>query len=106
MPATPKTFYQGALSGTGVDVLYTAGAGVQGLIRSLRLINTSAGSLTVSLWNGAADDAHALLDGVALAAGEWADFDGVLVIEPTISLRAEASGAGVTLSAHGAEVTA
>lgn len=71
--------------------VYTVPAATQAIIKHIVITNNTGSTVTISVWIGTADDTHIILPGVDLAAGEWCEFDGSIVMEAAETLKANAS---------------
>lgn len=86
---------------SGTSTLFTGTVAHVYTIKNMKIVNNSAGSISVRLGIGGVTDALLILPTVALGAGEFAEFDGILVIEGTETLQANATATGLTFTASG-----
>lgn len=106
MGETLKRLAQGQL-GTSAVALYTPAAGVTAIVRSLRLVNPTATTSWIELWDGGSTNVNAIIPRRTLYGYESAEFDGVLVLEPTVGLFGAAQVATtITYTAYGIELAA
>lgn len=110
MAVTAKRLCTGDVGAGSIGTLYTAPAGARTVIRQAALCNTTAGALTVDAYlvpsGGSATAATQALKSFSVAAGATVEPPGIVgqVIEAGGSLRAQASGAGLTCIASGSEI--
>lgn len=89
-----------------VGAIYTVPASTQTIIKHIRVVNTSGGAVTIKLWHDGTTDSNTILPAVSIAAGEWAEFDGTILMEASDTLQAEASAAtSITLTIYGLEIS-
>ncbi|CAO3372894.1 hypothetical protein [Azospirillum argentinense] len=110
MAVTARRLCTGDVGAGSIGTLYTAPASTRTVIRQVALCNTTAGALTVDVYlvpsgSGATASAQ-VLKGFSVAAGATVEPLGIVgqVIEAGGSLRAQASGAGLTCVASGSEI--
>lgn len=100
-----KRIYQGQLA-TASGVVYTVPSGTQAIIKSIRVVNTSATATTVKLWNGGSADSNVILPPTSIDAGGFAEFDGTLTLAAADTIAAQAGAAtSLTMTIHGLEVS-
>jgi hypothetical protein len=100
-----KRIYQGQLA-TASGVVYTVPSGTQAIIKSIRVVNTSATATTVKLWNGGSADSNVILPPTSIDAGGFAEFDGTLTLAAADTIAAQAGAAtSLTMTIHGLELT-
>lgn len=105
MADTYKRIYQGELS-TSSGVIYTVPSGTQAIIKSMRIVNTSASETTIKLWNGGSSNANVVLPPVTIDAGGFAEFDGTLTMTSGDTLVAQAgANTALTMTIYGLEIT-
>lgn len=89
-----KKVGQMTLSGSGTqNTLYTVPGAKEAAVKHIRLVNFSGASVNVKLWHDGTANQNLILPSVALGAGEWAEFDGSLLMETGDTLMAEANAA-------------
>lgn len=86
---------------SGTNTLFTGTAAHTYTVRSMVIVNDSAGSITVKLGVNGVADANLILPAVALLAGEFACWDGFLALSGTETIQANATASGLTFSASG-----
>ena len=105
MADTYKRIYQGQLS-TASGVVYTVPSGTQAILKSIRIVNTSANATTAKLWNGGSADSNVILPPISIDAGGFGEFDGTLTMTAGDTLVAQAgANSSITLTIYGLEVT-
>lgn len=92
-----------------VTTVYTVPASTRALLKDIDVCNTTAGALTVRVYlvpsGGGAATGNAILYDVNIATQNTLQWTGTQVLSAGDTIRAEASGAGLTLTASGAEAT-
>lgn len=86
---------------SGTSTVFTGTAAHIYTIKHIRLVNNTASAVTIRLGIGGVADANLILPSVAIGAGEWAEFDGLLVLTGTETLQANASASGITITVAG-----
>jgi hypothetical protein len=87
---------------SGTSTLFTGTAGHTYSIKHIRIINTdSANAKTIVLGIGGVAAANQILPTVTIEAGGWAEWDGLLTMEGTETLQANASATGLTITVSG-----
>ena len=115
MAETYKKLAQGQLP-TSVGQLYPCPANTTTIIRSIRLVNTDASAIhSVTLHHidsgVTPSGATNILNGVNLAAGGWAEFDGTIILEAGDELQGligasnSANATDITYTIYGLELT-
>lgn len=105
MADTYKVLYQGQLS-TASGTVYTVPSGAQAIVKSMRIVNTSASNTTVKLWQGGSGDSNVILPATTVDAGGFAEFEGTLTMAASTTLVAQAGAAtSITLTIYGLEIT-
>ena len=103
---TPTKLGQAAI-GVGVTTLYTVPASTRTFIKDLDIANTTAGILNVRVFlvpsAGAAATTNALFYDVAVAANSTLQWLGTQILNAGDTIQVQASGAGLTITASGAE---
>jgi len=96
---------QGTLTGLGTqDTLYTVPAGTETIVKEITLVNFSGSTRTVKMWHDGVANSNYILPAASITAGGWANFDGVITMDPGDTLRAEASAAAsITYTVYGLE---
>lgn len=86
----------------GAGVLFAgAGAGNVYTIKNMKIVNNTAGTITVSLGINGVTDPDLILPAVAIGPGEWAEWDGVLTLDGTDTIESVADATGLTFTASG-----
>lgn len=105
MADTYKVLYQGQLS-TASGTVYTVPSGAQTIVKSMRIVNTSASSTTVKLWQGGSADSNVILPATTVDAGGFAEFEGTLTMAASTTLAAQAgANTAITVTIYGLEIT-
>lgn len=107
---TPVKLGRGAISTTPtVDTVYTVPSLARAIVKDIELSNTTAASLTVTVYlvesGGSPGAANTLIPGMTVPANGMIQWTGSQVLNAGDSIRATASGAGITINASGAECT-
>ena len=110
MTDTPKKIFGALLTSTNVTTLYTAPAGTSGLIKSITVTNVTespAGAAsTIKIWQDGSSDSNVILPKSTLSEQELAVFNGVIVIEATGTIKAQASAGNViAITGWGVEIS-
>ena len=88
--------------------LYTApsSAGASAIVKHIRIVNMDTVPRWVKLWQGGTADVNVILPQVTIAAGGWAEFDGVLCLpaSQTLSVIGEVASK-LSVTVEGAEIT-
>jgi len=85
----------------GTSTLFTGTAAHTYTIKSMEIVNNSAGAITIKLGIGGVADANLILPTVSIDAGGKAEYDGLLVLTGTETIQAVASATGMTFTASG-----
>ena len=105
MAETYKKLYQGVLTASAATV-YTVPASTSTIIKSMRIVNTSASSATIKLFQSGTADANVILPATSIDAGGFAEFEGTLTMAAADTIAAQASAiTSITLTIYGVEVT-
>lgn len=105
MADTYKRIYQGQPS-TSSGVIYTVPSGTQTIVKSIKVVNTSASATTIKIWHGGSANSNAILPAVSIDAGGFAEFDGTITMAAADTLTAQAGAAtAITLTVYGLEIT-
>jgi len=103
---TPTKLGQAAIT-TGVTTLYTVPASTRGFVKNLDIINTSAGALTYRVFlvpsAGTAGTSNALFYDFSIDTKENIQWTGTQILNAGDTIQIQASGAGITITASGAE---
>lgn len=102
-----KKLYQGQ-PGVAAATAYTAPAtaGSSVIVKHIRAVNTTETAASVGLFHDGTAAANRILPNVPLNPGEWLEWDGTILLEPSDTLAAIASVATtVTLTIYGIEVS-
>lgn len=105
---TPAKLGRGAVDTTPtVTTLYTVPALTRTFVTSIDLCNTTAAALTVTLYlvesGGSPGAANTLIPTVSIDANSMMQWTGSQVLHAGDSIRATASGAGITANISGGE---
>jgi hypothetical protein len=84
----------------GDSVLFTGTAGHVYTIKQISIVNGTAGDISIAIGIDGIADADLILPDVFLLAGEWCDFDGILIVSDTETINARASSDGLTFTAN------
>ncbi len=85
----------------GTSTVFTGTGAHTYTIKNIRVVNNTAGSITLKLGIGGVTDALLILPATAIGAGESGEFDGVLVLAGTETLQANATATGLTITVSG-----
>jgi len=105
---TPTKLGRGTL-GTSptVTTFYTVPALTRTFVTSIDLCNTTAAALTATVYlvesGGSPGASNTLIPGITIAANGLFQWTGAQILNAGDSIRATASGAGVTINASGGE---
>ena len=101
---TTSQICQSAL-GTSVSTLYTASSGTKSHVNSIKICNTTSGSISFYIFivppGGAAGTGNAIFYNAPIPANTTVLWDGVQIIQAGGTLQAYASAAGVTITVSG-----
>lgn len=90
--------------GIAIAAIYTVAALTTAIIKHIRVSNAGAAAATIEFYHDGAVAANQILPPVSLAIGEWAEFDGTLLMEAADTLQAKASvAATLTVTVYGLE---
>lgn len=78
-------------------LVYTAPSETSVLVRHIRVVNTSAGSVSVGLRQAGSATGNSIMPAAAITAGGWAEFDGVIILNPSEALYGIAGVASVVI---------
>lgn len=105
MAETYKKLYQGQ-PGTSAATIYTAPASTAAIVKSIRIVNTTASAATIKLFQSGTADTNVILPATSIDAGGFAEFDGTLTLAAADTLAAQAGTAtAITVTVYGVEVT-
>jgi len=93
-----------ALTATAAT-LVTAGTAAEVIIKHIRLVNTSANTRWVTLYQDTADAAGTILYQVDILAYGWAEFDGNIFLEASDTLQGYAEDTSISCTVYGITVT-
>ena len=103
---TPTKLGQAAI-GTGVTTLYTVPVSTRAFLKDLDFVNTSAGALTYRVFlvpsSGTAGTSNALFYDFPISDKENIQWTGTQILNAGDTIQIQASGAGITVTASGAE---
>ena len=107
----PEAYKKLAQLQLGTDIVtdpavYTVPAATQTIAKHMRAVNTGAAASTFTIYHDGSASSNCILPPVELAVGEWAEFDGTLLMETADTLKAAASVATtITFSLYGLELS-
>jgi hypothetical protein len=103
---TPIKLGQAAIT-TSVTTLYTVPASTRAFVKNLDIVNTSAGPLTYRVFlvpsAGSAGTGNALFYDFLIDTKENIQWTGTQILNAGDTIQIQASGAGITITASGAE---
>jgi hypothetical protein len=103
---TPIKLGQAAIT-TSVTTLYTVPASTRAFVKNLDIVNTSAGPLTYRVFlvpsAGSAGTGNALFYDFSIDTKENIQWTGTQILNAGDTIQIQASGAGITITASGAE---
>ena len=103
---TPVKLGQAAIT-TGVTTLYTTPALTRTFVKDMDVSNTTAGALNLRVFfvpsAGAAATTNAIFYDVAISANSTTQWLGTQILNAGDTIQIQASGAGLTITASGAE---
>ena len=92
---------------TGVTTLYTVPASTRSFVKNPDIVNTSAGALTYRIFlvpsAGTAGTGNALFYDFPINSKENIQWTGTQILNAGDTIQIQASGAGITITASGAE---
>lgn len=100
-----KKVSQTILTGPGTtDTLYTVPSGLETTIKHIRAVNILGSGVGLSMWHDGITNTNIILPNVVLSSGEWAEFDGNILMEAYDTLHARCSANnGITITVYGVE---
>lgn len=103
---TYKQLFQTELTGGGTkDSVYTPAAGVQAIIKEVRICNYSSSDVTVRAYHGGNVDANTIMPDVTLEAGEFLIDNGTITTDENDTLYYECDTASaVVVTGYGMEI--
>lgn len=105
MAETFKLLYQNQVPSTATT-LYTVPSATSTLIKTMRIVNTSASAATIKIWQNGTADANVIMPTVSIDAGGFAEFEGSITMAAADYLSAQAGTAtAITLTVWGVEIT-
>lgn len=103
---TPTKLGQSAIT-TGVTTLYTTPASTRTFVKDMDVANTTAGAINVRVFfvpsAGSAATTNALFYDVSVSANTTIQWLGTQIMNTGDTIQIQASGAGLTITASGAE---
>jgi len=103
---TPTKLGQAAIT-TGVTTLYTTPVSTRAFVKDMDIANTTAGALNVRVFfvpsAGSAATTNALFYDVSIPAATTIQWLGTQIMNAGDTIQIQASGAGLTITASGAE---
>jgi hypothetical protein len=103
---TPTKLGQAAIT-TGVTTLYTTPASTRAFVKDMDIANTTAGALNVRVFfvpsAGSAATTNALFYDVSIPTATTIQWLGTQIMNAGDTIQIQASGAGLTITASGAE---
>lgn len=101
-----RKIYQAQLSTTAAVTAYTVPAATSSIVKSIRVVNTTATAATFKMWQGGTADANVILPATSIDAGGFGEFEGVLTMAAADTLSVQAGTASaLTVTIHGLEIT-
>lgn len=85
----------------GTSTVFTGTAAHTYSIRSIRIVNDSAGAIVIKLGIGGVTDALLILPALSIGPGEAYHDDGLFVLSGTETLQANATATGLTITVSG-----
>lgn len=105
MATAARTLYQGQPANTATT-LYTVPSDTQTIIKSIHIVNPTIDPHTICLWQAGNSDENMILPPVTLGPGEFATYNGDIMMETTDTLQSEAGAVdSITVTVHGVEIT-
>ena len=105
MPDVYKVLDQRQVPTTASGV-YSVPSGTQAIVKSMRIVNTSASNATITLWQGGSSPSNMILPPTSVDAGGFAEFEGTLTMAASTAIWAQASAAtSITLTIYGLEIS-
>jgi len=101
MPKVPNRLYGPAAVVNSDNELFAVAAGKRAVVRHIRILNTTAGALTITLGVGADADGTRLYKTFSIAAGGVEDRWLYLTLEAAETIRATGSAGGLTIVISG-----
>lgn len=86
---------------SGTSTIFTGTGGHTYSFRSIRIVNNSAGVLTVKLGIGGVTDALLILPVLSIQPGQFFVDSGLVILSGTETLQANASATGLTITVCG-----
>jgi hypothetical protein len=91
--------------GTGITTLYTASAQIASHVNCINICNTTASTITVSIFNVASGELYsannAIFYNAPISANTTVLWEGVIIMAPNSSLQSLASASGATINVSG-----
>lgn len=105
MPEAFKLLYQNQVP-SSATTLYTVPSATSTLVKTMRIVNTSASAATIRIWQNGTGDANAILPATSIDAGGFAEFEGTFTLGASDFISAQAGTASaITLTIWGVEIT-
>lgn len=103
---TPVKLGQASIT-TGVTTLYTVPAITKTFLKEFSIANTTGAAINVRVFlvpsAGTAGTSNAFMYDVAIPANTTIQYNGIQIMDATETIQIQASGAGLTITASGAE---
>ncbi len=97
----PKKLAQSLVAASPGTTLYTAGA-LAAVVTHISLVNVAVASTTIALYQSGTSGVNTLLPAITLDTGEFAEWDGEIVLPPGDTLSAIAANASrIAATVHG-----
>ena len=105
MAETYKKLSQGQVAASTANIHTGISTGTT-IIRHMRFVNTHNATLALTLHHDGTADTNQILPPTNIAAGGWAEFDGVVIMEASDTLKASTGTADkITYTIYGLELT-
>ena len=107
MAETYKKLSQGQVAAATANIHQGVSTGTT-IVRHIRLVNNHNGTIPVELYHDGTGASNKILPALNIAAGGWAEFDGVIIMEANDTLKAndgDNGGNKVTYTVYGLELT-
>lgn len=105
MAETFKLLYQNQVPATATT-LYTVPSATSTLVKTMRIVNTSASAATIKIWQNGTANANTILPTTSIDAGGFAEFEGTFTLGAADYISAQAGTASaITITIWGVELT-
>jgi hypothetical protein len=101
--STYKKLAQGVMPDS-VDTIYTATLNGPTIIKAMRFVNTTAGIVTIQLWQDGVTDSELILPAVDVQANGWVTIDDLIIVDVNGTIEAECNTlSAITYTLYGLE---